>query len=66
MMLPTQEVIKYLNLAREYPKYYVALIEEQLNSFTNATHLQLAPDLLYETIEGKPAWEEARLFLLAQ
>lgn len=66
MELRWQEILRYVNLAREYPKYYVGLIEEQLAAFVDDVSMQLQKDVLYETIEGKKAWEEARTFLNAQ
>lgn len=61
-----QEVMKYINLARQYPKYYIGLIEEQLTSFVDQINIELEKDVYYETIEGKSAWEEARTFLMNQ
>jgi hypothetical protein len=55
--------MRYINLAREYPKYYVGLIEEQLGSFVDELNMQLEHDVYYESIEGKSAWEEAKAFL---
>jgi hypothetical protein len=49
--------MRYINLAREYPKYYVGLIEEQLGSFVDELNMQLEHDVYYESIEGKSAWE---------
>jgi hypothetical protein len=50
MNISTQEVLKYINLAREYPKYYVALIDEQLNSFIDEFNITVDQDTIYETI----------------
>ncbi len=47
MSINTEEVLKYINLAREYPKYYVALLDEQINSFTNHLNIKIAEDTLY-------------------
>jgi hypothetical protein len=33
--MKSEDILKYINLAREYPKYYVGLIDEQLNSFVD-------------------------------
>ena len=66
MSLKNKQVLKYLNLARQYPKYYVGLIDEQLNSFVDEFHIKLGEDVIYETIEGKTLWEEVKAFLLNQ
>ena len=66
MYLPPQEVLKFVNLAREYPKYYVNLLEEQLQAFADEQNMQLADNVLYETIEGRSVWQEAKSFLIAQ
>ena len=66
MNISPQEVLKYINLAREYPKYYVALIDEQLNSFIDSINIKLDEEIVYETIEGKSAWENAKQFLIDQ
>lgn len=60
------DILKYINLAREYPKYYIGLIDEQLNSFVDQLNIALEKDVHYETIEGKIAWEEAKTFLTNQ
>lgn len=64
--MKSEEILKYINLAREYPKYYVGLIDEQLNSFVDQLNIALEKDVHYETIEGKNAWEEAKAFLTNQ
>ena len=41
MSLETNEILRYINLAREYPTYYVGLIEEQLGSFVDDANMKL-------------------------
>lgn len=53
-------------MAREYPSYFVSLVEKQLNSFINDTELPVSEDIIYETNEGKQAWVETRDFLMNQ
>ncbi len=58
--------MKYLNIAREQPTYYVPILEQQINSFINEKEMPLADDILYETNDGRSAWIEAREFLMNQ
>lgn len=50
------QFLKYLNIARENPTYYIPLLEAQLNSFINNREMPLAKGIMYETNEGKNAW----------
>ena len=66
MSVNPMEVLKYINLAREYPKYYVAVLDEQLNSFVDSINIKIDEEIIYETIEGRAVWEEAKDFLMNQ
>lgn len=41
-MTSEADVLKYLNMAREYPSYFVGLVEKQYNSFINDTELPVS------------------------
>ena len=60
MSISVKEVLKFINLAREYPKYYVSLVEQQISSFVDEKSMKLSQEIIYKTIEGKSAWREAR------
>lgn len=62
--MSTTQFLKYLNLAREHPAYYISLLDAQLSSFLNDKELPLSSEVVYETNDGKACWEEARKFLL--
>lgn len=59
-------MIKYINVARQFPTYYVNLIDRQLESFINDKEMPINEDMIYETNEGKEAWKEARRYLEKQ
>ena len=59
-------MIKYLNLARQFPAYYISHIDKQMEMFINDKQLPFGDDVIYETNEGKSAWREARMFLQKQ
>lgn len=44
----------------------MTLIDEQINSFVDDINIKLETDILYETFEGKTAWEEAKKFIINQ
>lgn len=56
-------MLKYINVARQHPAYYISLIDKQLESFLNDKEIPINEDMIYETNEGKKAWKEARRFL---
>jgi hypothetical protein len=58
--------LKYLNIARENPSYFIPIIDQQIDSFVNERHMPLTEGVLYETNEGKVAWIEAKTFLQNQ
>lgn len=60
------EMVKYINLARQFPAYFISLIDKQLDSFVNEREMPICEDVVYETNEGKTAWKEARRFLERQ
>lgn len=60
------EMLKFMNLARQFPSYYVSLLDRQLESFLNDKEMPIGDDVIYETNEGRPAWKEARAFLQNQ
>lgn len=60
------EMVKYINLARQFPAYFISLIDKQLESFVNDREMPICEDVVYETNEGKGAWKEARRFLERQ
>jgi uncharacterized protein YkwD len=59
-------MLKYINLARQFPAYYISLIDKQLESFINEREMPICEDVIYETNEGKSVWREARRFLEKQ
>lgn len=59
-------MIKFINVARQFPSYYINLIDKQLASFLNDKEIPINEDMIYETNEGKSAWKEARKFLERQ
>jgi hypothetical protein len=59
-------MLKFMNLARQFPAYYVSLLDRQLESFLNDKEMPIGDDVIYETNEGKSAWKEARAFLQNQ
>lgn len=59
-------MIKFINVARQFPAYYINLIDKQLESFVNEKELPINEDMIYETNEGKPVWRETRIFLQNQ
>ncbi len=59
-------MIKYINLARQFPAYYVNLIDKQMQTFLNDKEIPINEDMIYETNEGVKAWKEARHFLKQQ
>lgn len=60
------EMFKYINLARQFPAYFISLIDKQMDSFVNDREIPICQDVVYETNEGKSAWREARRFLEKQ
>lgn len=60
------EMIKFINVARQHPAYFISLIDKQLQSFINDKEMPINEDMIYETNEGKSAWKEARKFLEKQ
>ncbi len=59
-------MLKYINLARQFPAYFISLIDKQLASFVNQREMPICEDVIYETNEGKSAWKQARKFLERQ
>ena len=59
-------MIKFFNIARQHPAYFISIIDKQLESFLNEKEIPINEDLIYETNEGKKAWKEARSFLKKQ
>ena len=59
-------MIKYINVARQHPSYYISLLDKQMASFLNDKEMPINEDMIYETNEGKSAWKEARKFLERQ
>lgn len=43
------EMLKFINLARQFPAYYISLIDKQLLSFTNEREMPIGDDVIYET-----------------
>ena len=56
-------MLKYINLARQFPAYYISLIDKQLATFINDKEMPICEDVIYETNEGKSVWKEARKYL---
>ena len=42
-------MLKYINLARQFPAYYISLIDKQLEIFINNKELPVGDDVIYET-----------------
>lgn len=59
-------MIKYINIARQFPAYYVSLINNQLQSFITDKELPINEEMIYETNEGKKLWLETKQFLEKQ
>ena len=59
-------MLKYINLARQFPAYYISLIDKQLATFVNEKEMPICEDVIYETNEGKTVWKEARKYLEKQ
>ena len=59
-------MIKYFNVARQFPAYFVNLIDKQLATFINDREIPINQDMIYQTNQGKKAWREARAFLAKQ
>lgn len=57
---------KYINLARQFPAYYITLIEKQIESFINDKEMPLTEEVIYETNQGKKVWIDAKRFLEKQ
>lgn len=47
---------KYINLARQFPAYFISVLDRQLASFVNEKEMPISEDVIYETNEGKKAW----------
>ena len=47
MSISVKEVLKFINLAREYPKYYVSLVEQQISSFVDEKSMKLSQEVIY-------------------
>lgn len=60
------EMLKYMNLARQFPAYFISLIDKQLQTFLNDREMPICEDVIYETNEGKKVWVEARKYLEKQ
>jgi hypothetical protein len=43
------EMIKYFNLARQFPSYFVSLIDKQLAAFINNKEISISEEIIYET-----------------
>ena len=59
-------MLKYINLARQFPAYYISLIDKQLATFVNEKEMPICEDVNYETNEGKSVWKETRKYLEKQ
>ena len=55
-MFSEGDIIKYLNIARENPSYFIALVEKQYSSFITETEMVISEEIIYETNEGKASW----------
>lgn len=59
-------MVKFMNVARQFPAYFINLIDRQLESFLNSKEMPISEDMIYETNEGQAAWKDARKFLQQQ
>ena len=59
-------MVEYINIARQFPAYYVSLINAQLQSFITDKELPINEEMIYETNEGKKLWAETKQFLEKQ
>jgi uncharacterized protein YkwD len=60
------QMFKYINLARQFPSYFISIIDKQLQLFINERELPIDQEIIYETNEGQKAWKEAKAFLTKQ
>jgi hypothetical protein len=42
-------MIKFMNVARQYPAYFINLIDKQLETFLNEKEMPINEDMIYET-----------------
>ena len=40
-------MVKFINLARQFPAYYINLIDKQLDSFLNDKEIPVNEDMIY-------------------
>ena len=40
-------MLKYINLAREFPTYFIKAIDQQIERFVDEKDLAITPDIIY-------------------
>jgi hypothetical protein len=65
-MQAEDDMLKYINVARQFPAYYLSLLDKQINSFLTDKEIPITEEMIYETIEGRKLWLDTRKFLEKQ
>lgn len=62
-VIPSADILKYMNQARTDPVGFSKYVQKELDSFINDHEMPLFKNCNYITNEGKKAWMEAVAFL---